>query len=73
MKYKTALAVAEASWSQVTGYFGGNPVAYGSTASIGVERGKLLLLTGKESFNEIDVTPPGFTQTKRSAILRKSP
>ena len=60
MKYKTALAVAEASWSQVTGYFGGNPVAYGSTASIGVERGKLLLLTGKDSFTEIDVTQPVF-------------
>jgi predicted dehydrogenase len=60
MKYPHALAVAEASWSQVTGYFGGNPVAYGSTASIGIERGKLLLLTGKDSFSEVDTTAPSF-------------
>jgi predicted dehydrogenase len=56
MKYPTAIAVAEASWSQVTGYFGGNPVAYGSTAAVGIERGKLLLLSGTDSFTEIEVT-----------------
>jgi predicted dehydrogenase len=61
MKYKAAIAVAEASWSQVTGYFGGNPVAYGSTASIGIERGKLLLLSGKDSFTEIEVAQPAYS------------
>lgn len=60
MKYPNALAVAEASWSQVTGYFGGNPVAYGSSASIGIERGKLLLLVGKDSFSEIDAPKPSY-------------
>lgn len=60
MKYPHAIAVAEASWSQVTGYFGGNPVAYGSTAAVGVERGKVLLLTGKDTFSEIETTPPTY-------------
>jgi len=57
MKYQKAIAVAEASWSQVTGYFGGNPVAYGSTAAVGIERGKVLLLHGKDSFTEVDSLP----------------
>ncbi|MEY3602545.1 MAG: hypothetical protein RL169_1789 [Armatimonadota bacterium] len=60
MKYPHAIAVAEASWSQVTGYFGGNPVAYGSSAAVGVERGKVLLLTGKDTFSEIETTPPTY-------------
>jgi predicted dehydrogenase len=60
MKYAHALAVAEASWSQVTGYLGANPVAYGATASIGIERGKLLLLVGKDSFSEIETPAPSY-------------
>jgi predicted dehydrogenase len=60
MKYAHALAVAEASWSQVTGYLGANPVAYGATASIGIERGKLVLLVGKDSFSEIDTPAPSY-------------
>lgn len=60
MKYQHAIAVAEASWSQVTGYFGGNPVAYGSVAAVGIERGKVLILKGKDDFTEIDAPPPSY-------------
>lgn len=58
MKYPHAIAVAEASWSQVTGYFGGNPVAYGSTGAVGIDRGKVFLLTGKDLFSEIETDTP---------------
>lgn len=60
MKYANAIAVAEASWSQVTGYLGANPVAYGSKAAIGVDRGKLVFLEGKDSFKDLEVAATVF-------------
>ncbi|MES2461118.1 MAG: Gfo/Idh/MocA family oxidoreductase [Armatimonadota bacterium] len=52
MQYAHAMAVAEASWTQVTGYATNNPVAYGSTGALSVsgKEGTLLLLRpGKEA------------------------
>jgi predicted dehydrogenase len=52
MQYAHAMAVAEASWTQVTGYATNNPVAYGSTGAISVngKEGTLLLLRpGKDA------------------------
>ncbi|MBC8103107.1 MAG: Gfo/Idh/MocA family oxidoreductase [Cytophagales bacterium] len=44
MQYPHALAVAEASWTQVTGYATNNPVAYGSTGALSVNTGDRTLL-----------------------------
>lgn len=58
MQYAHAMAVAEASWTQVTAYATNNPVTYGSTGALSVSGadGTLLLLRpGKQA--EI-ITPP---------------
>lgn len=43
MQYPHAFGVAEASWTQVTGYASGNPVAYGSEGAISLQGGKVVL------------------------------
>lgn len=60
MQYDSAMAVAEASWTQVTGYLGANPVAYGSLGAVGLERGILVLLDGKDNRTEIEPPTPLF-------------
>lgn len=45
MRYPHAFGVAEASWTQVTGYATANPVAYGSEGALSIQKdGTLLLL-----------------------------
>jgi predicted dehydrogenase len=44
MQYAGAFGVAEASWTQVTGYVAANPQAYGSEGAIALTGGKLHLL-----------------------------
>ena len=44
MQYKHAMAVAEASWTQVTGYIQPNPIAYGSEGAMTIQDGKVHLL-----------------------------
>lgn len=41
MRYDHAFGVAEASWTQVTGYVNGNPYAYGSEGALCIENGKV--------------------------------
>jgi len=43
MKYANAFGVAEACWTQVTGYATNNPVAYGTEGSLAVSGGKVIL------------------------------
>lgn len=64
MQYPHAMAVAEASWTQVTGYATANPVAYGSEGAISIQGGNVhLLRPGKAA--EI-ITPPETTAPMRS-------
>jgi predicted dehydrogenase len=58
MRYDHAFGVAEASWTQVTGYAANNPVAYGSEGALSMSKdGKLLVLRpGKDA--ETITAPP---------------
>ena len=57
MLYDHAMGVAEASWTQVTGYIAANPQAYGSEGAIALNGGKVhLQRLGKEL--EILTPPP---------------
>ena len=62
MRYPHAFGVAEASWTQVTGYATANPVAYGSEGALSVNKdGTLLLLRrGKdaETIARVPTEPP---------------
>jgi len=56
MEYEKAMAIAEATWSQIGNVPGENPVIYGSDGTIAVTRGEVVLfLDGKEP----KVIPPG--------------
>lgn len=54
MLFDHAVGVAEASWTQTTGYLGTNPVAYGSEGAIGLMSGKLHLLRTDKTTEVID-------------------
>lgn len=57
MKYAHAFGVAEASWTQVTGYATANPVAYGTEGSLAVQGGKLVLQKPKQEPRNIEAPP----------------
>jgi predicted dehydrogenase len=42
-KYSHSFAVCEASWTQVVGYAGSNPVVYGSDGSLAIHHDKILI------------------------------
>ena len=66
MQFAHAMAVAEASWTQVTGYATNNPVAYGSEGAISIngKDGTLLLLhPGKDAET---ITAPATVAPRRS-------
>lgn len=64
MLFDHAVGVAEASWTQTTGYLGTNPVAYGSEGAIGLMSGNVhLLRPGKPA--EV-ITPPATVAPRRS-------
>jgi predicted dehydrogenase len=63
--YKGAHCVAEASWTQVTGYVNGNPYAYGSEGAIALQNGKIHLLKPGKSVDIYD--PPALVAPERSA------
>jgi predicted dehydrogenase len=65
MQYKHAMGVAEASWTQVTGYVNGNPVAYGSEGAVCVSKGNLVFL--RPGKGEEVITPPATVAPHRSA------
>lgn len=67
MKYPHALGVAEASWTQVTGYATANPVAYGSEGALSVNRDGTLLLLRPGRDAEI-ITPPETVAPRRNGI-----
>jgi predicted dehydrogenase len=62
--YKGAHCVAEASWTQVTGYVNGNPYAYGSEGAIALQNGKVQLLKPGKAMETYD--PPALEAPKRS-------
>lgn len=65
MQYKKAFGVAEASWTQVTGYATANPVAYGSEGAISLQGGKVnILRPGKDPET---ITPPPNEAPRRNA------
>ena len=63
--YKGAHCVAEASWTQPTGYVSGNPYAYGSEGAIAIQGGRVHLLKPGKSSEIYD--PPALLSPKRSA------
>jgi predicted dehydrogenase len=63
--YRGAHCVAEASWTQVTGYVNGNPYAYGSEGAIALQGGKVHLLKPGQPVKIYD--PPALEAPKRSA------
>ena len=63
--YKGAHCVAEASWTQVTGYVNGNPYAYGSEGAVALQGGKVHLLKPGKSVEIYD--PPALQSPKRNA------
>jgi predicted dehydrogenase len=60
MQYRHAMAVAEASWTQTTGYVTANPVAYGSEGAIALQNGKVHLLRPGQAVEVIEPTPLTF-------------
>ena len=65
MRYDHAFGVAEASWTQTTGYAEGNPVVYGSEGALSVQRdGSLLVLRPGKSAETF--TPPPTEAPRRS-------
>ena len=64
-QYQHAFGVCEASWSQPVGYAEANPVVYGSSGSLAVLHGRLLLQTPGSPVQEI--TPAPTEEPKRSA------
>ncbi|MDX1932392.1 MAG: Gfo/Idh/MocA family oxidoreductase [Capsulimonadales bacterium] len=58
MQYRNALAVAEASWTQVTGYAGANPVAYGSEGALSILHGKVQLFKPGKDVETIEPAAP---------------
>jgi predicted dehydrogenase len=66
LRYAHAFGVAEASWTQVTGYAAANPVAYGSEGALSVQKdGTLLLLRpGKDPET---IRPAATESPRRSA------
>lgn len=58
MKYPHAFGVAEASWTQTTGYASANPVAYGTDGSLAISGNQVTIQRpGKESVT-VDAPPP---------------
>ena len=55
--YKGAHCVAEASWTQVTGYVTGNPYAYGSEGALCLQGGKVHLMKPGQPVEIIEPTP----------------
>ncbi len=65
MRYAHAFGVAEASWTQVTGYATANPVAYGSEGALSLDKGKVVILRpGKDTET---ITPPPTEAPYRNA------
>lgn len=65
MQYAHAFGVAEASWTQVTGYATPNPVAYGSEGAISLSGGKVTILRpGRDAET---ITPAPVEAPRRSA------
>jgi len=64
MKYAHAFGVAEASWTQVTGYATANPVAYGTEGSLAVTGGKVILQKPGQTPQEI--APREMTAPRRN-------
>lgn len=62
MLYDHAMGVAEASWTQVTGYVGPNPVAYGSEGAIAIDlkKGEVHLHKPGKPVEIITPPPPEF-------------
>ena len=58
MQYAHAFGVAEASWTQTTGYVGPNPIAYGSEGAIGLQGGNVTLLRPGKAAETITPPPP---------------
>jgi predicted dehydrogenase len=56
-QYDHAFTVAEASWTQVTGYVTGNPIAYGSEGSVCLQNNKLHLLRPNKAVEIIEPEP----------------
>ena len=67
MRYAHAFGVAEASWTQVTGYATANPVAYGSEGALSLHKGNLLLLRPGKGNDPETITPPALEAPYRSA------
>ena len=57
LRYPHAFGVAEASWTQTTGYLEPNPLAYGADGALGVQGGKLVFLRPGKSSETLDVPP----------------
>jgi predicted dehydrogenase len=57
MKYPRALGVAEASWTQVTGYAGPNPVAYGTGGSLAVSGSKITMQRPTQEVETFEAPP----------------
>jgi predicted dehydrogenase len=57
MQYRQAMAVAEASWTQPTGYIHANPIAYGSEGAVSLQNGKLNLQKVGQAVEVIEPTP----------------
>lgn len=65
LQYEHAFAVAEASWTQVTGYVTGNPMAYGSEGALCLQGGKVHLLKPGKPVEILD--PPATAAPRRTA------
>ncbi len=57
MKYPHAFGVAEACWTQTTGYATNNPVAYGTEGSIAISGNKLIVQRPGKETEEIEAPP----------------
>ncbi len=66
MRYRHAFGVAEASWTQVTGYATANPVAYGSEGALAIQKNGTLLRLAPDSEPET-IAPPPTEAPRRSA------
>ena len=65
LHYDHAFAVAEASWTQPTGYVTGNPIAYGSKGALCIQGGKVHKMGLDNQVTVID--PAALVAPRRSA------
>jgi predicted dehydrogenase len=57
MQFPHAFGVAEASWTQPTGYIAPNPIAYGSDGALAIQGGNLILLSPSGASETIPAPP----------------